>query len=341
MQPVYLGTLSADDPLHHFLVTRVFNQVLGVTLPTPTFEVHRLDHHGVVCRYTDQTTAMSVIGKFFRRKTTLNGGTFAATRSHSLLENEWAALHQARGLGLDSAPYRVVRPLAMERSLDAVLIEEFVVGIDLGTLIHDAIFAGQTTILALSLTTLSGLFAALHGRSQINGPVDDYWAMVYLDKVLAHLSQHKIVSQFNSERIQVEQAQWHASGILRQASRCLIHGDATPANILFASPHEATAIDLERLRYDDAAVDIGYLVAELKHWFFRWTDDPTAGEWTIQHVYRSYAAHRQFAPREVRDFTRRGQFYMGCAMLRISRNQWLDREYRQRLTAEAQQCLQF
>ncbi len=335
----YLGTLAPSDPLQYFLIYHILERQLGVISHNACFDVHRLHHTGAVLRYTDRHSGVSVVGKFFAQKSRLDGTRLGRERGSELMQREFSHLQQARALGLDQPPYRVVRPLGIRADLDALLVEEFVRGEDLRETIQQAIHGNHKAKLHTRLVALAGLLAILHQRSCTATTGENTGALAYLARMGDQLMGQGVIDSARRQHLMALGAAWQASGLLHVATQTWVHGDATPSNLLFTDDHEVVAIDLERMHPADCALDLGCVAAELKHWFLRYTGDPWAGEWAIQHFYTSYRAHRHRNEADFHQLTRRGQFYMGSFLLRISRNSWLDWGYRQRLVQEAEQCL--
>lgn len=341
VETVYLGTLPPDSRLARFLSDDILERELGVALAAPLFDIHQIYRGATVLRYTDRQTGVSVVGKFFARKSRLDGRSLSEAQGRRLLQHEFDHLRQTRALGIDHPPYQVVRPLGILPDYDALLIEEFVAGDDLRAAIQRAAHQDETCQLQTKLDAVAGLLATLHQRTRRPAPVAAEAGLAYLAKVIDQLSEQGVIDAARRQRLHRLGWEWQAAGALAAASQVLIHGDATPGNLLFRAEREVVAIDLERMRPDDCAVDLGCVAAELKHWFLRYTHDPWAGEWAIDHLYNRYRTHANLDAAAFAALTRRGQFYMGSFLLRISRNAWLDMAYRRRLALEGELCLQY
>ena len=125
-----------------------------------------------------------------------------------------------------------------------------------------------------------------------------------------------------------------------QDREVLVHGDATPSNFFFGDGPHVISFDLERVRRTDRLFDLGRITAELKHFLLRMTGSPAAAEPFIGHFLWEYS--RPFPDREqtFRAITGRLPFYMGMNLIRIARNNYLDRNYRRRLIEIAASCLE-
>ena len=118
-----------------------------------------------------------------------------------------------------------------------------------------------------------------------------------------------------------------------------MHGDATPAHFFLDARHRVTAIDLERMRPGDRALDLGCLAAGLKHHFWWHGHGSWGSEPYIQELYAACAGAAAPGAADLAALTGRGRFHMGCCELRIARNSGRDLEYRRRLVDNAEECL--
>jgi len=124
-----------------------------------------------------------------------------------------------------------------------------------------------------------------------------------------------------------------------QDQQVLVHGDATPANFLMGSGLQVTAIDPERMKYADRVFDIGRIAGELQHTFLQATGAAQAAEPFIGHFLWEYACHFPDRHSAFRAICGRVPFQMALTLLRIARNDWISREHRQRLLAQARTTL--
>lgn len=311
---------------------------LGIFTLHPTFNVEPIMNTPSVQRVHEAHSGVHVVIKSFEHKTGLDGRRFLPTYSRTLLNREATTLAQLHALGFAQAPYLVPRPLATDPER-LLLITEWLPGQSWGSILETTLQTRNLGPLMAYVNTITGWLATLHRRTATTDKIDVTNAWEYWEKLLRQLREQELLNHSALANLRMLQVHWDASGVLHQGLRSMIHGDATPANMLFTAPEELALIDWERSRHDDPAIDIGCMVAELKHAFFNATGDPTAAEWLIRRVYDRYGLLSDFDQEEFAAFTQRGQFYMGCYLLRIARNEWFSWEYRQRLVAEAQACL--
>ena len=70
----------------------------------------------------------------------------------------------------------------------------------------------------------------------------------------------------------------------------MVHGDATPTNFYF-DKENVIAIDFEKMKSADRCWDLGFIAAELKHYFMWRKHDGWAAEPFIRHFLWEYASH--------------------------------------------------
>jgi aminoglycoside phosphotransferase (APT) family kinase protein len=118
-----------------------------------------------------------------------------------------------------------------------------------------------------------------------------------------------------------------------------LHGDATPANFLFGGGMDVGAIDLERMKRGDRMFDVGRVAGELQHAFLLGTGDAARAEPFIGHFLWEYAGHFPQREEAFASITSRLPYYMAVNLLRVARNDYIDREHAARLVAQAKELL--
>lgn len=334
----YQGELALDDPLYPLLAQTVLRDTLGQPVEHPIFDVFTVDARGIVYCYRERATSVELVCKFFGNRESRDS---RCTRQHTaaVLQREYANLERVWQLGMDRPPYRVVRPLAFDADRNGVLVEEYIAGPTLDTFLKQALHDKGHAALAERLGDLAGFLAQLHCRSQTDCPVDPAEGLAYLEKVTRQLSNLAVIEADQQRRLDALRLDWAEVPALATARRVLVHGDVTPINIVFGEDHQVIAIDLERLREDDAAVDLGMVVAELRHAFLRTTGAADNADVFVEPFFQRYTAERGIVGPEWDSLAVRVRFFSGAMLLRIGRNDWLDLPYRQALAAEAEQWL--
>jgi len=125
-----------------------------------------------------------------------------------------------------------------------------------------------------------------------------------------------------------------------QDQQVWLHGDATPANFLFGDHMDVAAIDLERMKREDRMFDVGRVAGELQHAFMRDAGDRHRAEPFIRHFLWEYSCHFPDHQRTFESVTARAPCYMALNLLRIARNDYIDRDYGERLVAQSKRLLQ-
>jgi aminoglycoside phosphotransferase (APT) family kinase protein len=122
-------------------------------------------------------------------------------------------------------------------------------------------------------------------------------------------------------------------------NQVLVHGDATPSNLLFGCGLSVIAIDLERMTRADRVFDLGRITGELQHSFLEATGDTRPAEPFIGHFLWEYACHFPDRSSAFHSITGRLPFQMALTLLRIARNSWVGAHQRRRLVEEAKVIL--
>lgn len=330
--------VAPDDPLYHFLAECVLRQLLGVEVAEPHFEIRDTQKEGVIVHFHERNSGIDLVGKFFARRGVDDSGSIDADRAAELMQQEFDRLTTVWNLGLNQPPHRVVRPLAVNRELDALLVEEYIAGKPLDDYLKAGLGGTDTTELAQRLTQVAHFLAALHQRSQQDEPVEAAAGLDYLQKVIEQLAQDDLFQESEKERLLQLCQRWQQSGRLNAPQRVLVHGDVTPVNIVFTDG-ELIAIDLERLHPADPALDLGSALAEIIHAAQlqgRTLDDTVA----LRRIFLdSYRLHRNLTAAEYHALEPRIHFFTGTMFLRIARNHWLDQPYRRSLLPLAERML--
>ncbi len=236
-------------------------------------------------------------------------------------------------------PHYVVRPLGYNPGIGNALLEEYLEGDQLCSVINNAIFQGNCGRLYRKLAALAHFLATLHNRTAGDWRVNHEETHDYAGKLIHSLVTKWGMGPADSGELYFLRDRWRTRSYMWEDRAVLVHGDATPSNFLFGRGHHTMAIDFERMKWADRVFDLGRLCGELKHFFFRATGDAHAAEPFIGHFLWEYCCHFPDRMSAFRSITRRTPFHMGITLLRIARNSWIDWEYRWRLVREAKAIL--
>jgi hypothetical protein len=334
------GVVEPGHPLHPLLADGVLRGQLGFDVAAPVFDAFQLDGAGTVFRYAERRSFVEVVGKFYGRKWLRGRQDGFAELRRKLMSREFENLFCARGLGLDAYPHVVVRPLLACAETENVLVEDYVRGTVLEHMVRVVASGGSGRELRERLGDVAWFLADLHARSRRGESAGEEPAVAYLQTMIGQLAGWEIVSPEQRGRLEALAERWAASGVLGGVPAAMVHGDAAPIHFILTPEHGVTAIDFERSRVADPAMDLGCLVAELKHLFWWHGHNPDASEPYIRHVYAAYAGCLSPGADDFTHLTERGRFFMACYELRTSRNHWLDLGYRRHLIDHAEACLQ-
>jgi aminoglycoside phosphotransferase (APT) family kinase protein len=132
---------------------------------------------------------------------------------------------------------------------------------------------------------------------------------------------------------------WREKPRMWEDNQVIVHGDATPSNLLFGQGLNVIAIDLERMKRADRVFDLGRIAGELQHYFLQATGNKGEAEPFIGHFLWEYACHFPNRDRAFRSITGRLPFQMALTLLRIARNSWVSAPQRRRLVESAKTIL--
>ena len=329
----YLGSLPKIDPLYGYLRNEILPQ-LGVHDPSPDFRVSMFQASNHVYLYEERHSQARMIGKFFDGVSDRSPET-----AFRRMEREFNNLSHLRSIGFSGYPHYVARPLGRNASLDCVLVEEYCYGTPLDDFIVRAIREGAREALFGKLTALAYFLAALHNRTATPERVDIDRDCTYFDRIMDQLKNWGHIGWSEAEEFHRLKERWRGKSFMGDDNQVLVHGDVTPANILFGDGLWVIAIDLERMKPADRVFDVGRVAAEIKHFFMQYAGDKRMAEPFIGHFLWEYACHFPDRDGAFRSITERVPFHMGMTLLRIARNSWITNAYRRQLLDEARETL--
>jgi aminoglycoside phosphotransferase len=255
------------------------------------------------------------------------------------MRQEFDNLELLRGYGLAGYPHHVVRPLGTNTWLNGILVEEYAQGVPLSAFVNAAIHQGQSQPLFEKLTALAYFLATLHNRTANGQGVDFQQDCAYLDRLVRKLQAQKVIGAWDADEFYWLRDRWREKPRMWEDNQVLVHGDATPSNLLFGRGLSVIAIDLERMRRADRSFDLGRIAGELQHYFLQAGGNKRGAEPFIGHFLWEYACHFPDRDRAFRSITGRLPFQMALTLLRIARNSWVSGTQRGRLVEEAKVIL--
>jgi len=325
----YLGHLSSHDPLHAYLAQSVLPQIgAGVRHGSAEFRVFSMKDDKVYL-YEERNSCAQVVGKFFV------SSCHRPVDGMERMRREFDNLQLLRGYGLAGYPHHVVRPLGTNERLNSILVEEYAEGIPLSVFVTGAIHQGQSQSLFDKLTALAYFFATLHNRTAHRERVDFNQDCAYLDKLVRKLHSKRVIGAWDVDELSWWRDRWREKPRMWEDNQVLVHGDATPSNLLFGRGLSVIAIDLERMTKADRVFDLGRITGELQHYFLEATGSTHAAEPFIGHFLWEYACHFPDRSSAFRSITGRLPFQMALTHLRIARNSWVSAQHCRRLVEQA------
>jgi aminoglycoside phosphotransferase (APT) family kinase protein len=334
MNGTYVGYVAGEDPLHDFL-RMIIRDVLGVRELWPAFRAFRLSGSNEVYAYEEKSSSTKIICKFY-------GTRFGPDRDKaaSMARQEFQGLETLRGYDLIGSPHHVVRPLGFDRDINGVLAVEYYGGEEFSHAIARATHHGDDAHLFWRLKALAYFLATQHHRT-VNGAATDFEADCrYFDKVAGRLRESRRIAPDEAYELSRLRDRWCDWPPMWQDRQVWLHGDATPANFLFGDGLDVAAIDLERMKRGDRTFDLGRVAGELQHAFMRAGGSRHRAEPFIAYFLQQYSRHFPNPDDMLSSVAARVPYYMALNLLRIARNDYIDRDYGGRLVAQAKKLLQ-
>lgn len=294
----------------------------------PELHVNRLaGSHNVYLIYDNRS----------HRKCILKSFAGSGPKSVRHMEKEYKRLRQAGRLIDGRRWVHVARPLCKSDTGD-FFAEEFVSGRALGDYMRDAMAHGRKGELYDKLTMLAGFLALLHKKTERTSHVRP---SNIRDELKKHARQASLGGAFSPQELKsmvclVDRVT--SSGMIRQARKGLVHGDANPSNFLYRRGR-LNVIDMERSGYRDPVYDLGMMAGELCHYAMKYGGDPCKADPFIGHLYWIYAGNFKDQHGTFIRLTQRNPLYMANSLLRIARHPFFSPEYKRRLARKAYECL--
>lgn len=324
----YLGHLCKKDPLYNYLTFNIL-PLTGEKIEKAEFRVHQLNASNHVYLYTEIHSQKRLIGKFFFG---VEGRTQETAQKY--MHREYNHLMWLRSLGFSSYPHAVAQPYGVNEQLNCVLVEEYSEAIPFTSFLADGAKGKKTRLLYQKLTALAYFLAQLHNNTACNEKVYFEQEANYFIRLIKKLSLSHYLEEEEASYFKNLLNEWKCKHFMHQDVQVIVHGDPTPANILFGNGLSVVAIDLERMKRRDRVFDVGRVVGEIKHFFMREGHGELA-EPLIGHFLWEYCCHFPDREEAFRSITKRVPFYLGMTLLRIARNGWVSPSYRKDLLREA------
>ncbi|WP_235892274.1 phosphotransferase [Mycolicibacterium hodleri] len=234
----------------------------------------------------------------------------------------------------------MIRPLGLDRDINCVLALEFYAGEQFSQAIARSIYQRDDAHLFWRLKALGFFLATLHNRSANGRTVDFDADCHYFEQVVDRLRRTDRIGTWDVDELLWLQELWNDRPTMWQDRQVWLHGDATPANILFGHGLDVAAIDLERTKRGDRMFDVGRVAGEIQHAFMTATGDRRRAEPFIGHFLWEYSCHFPDRYAAFASITSRLPYFMALNLLRIARNDYVSADYRAKLVRQSKRLLQ-
>lgn len=285
--------------------------------------------------YHDALSHAKVVGKYFKF------GAITLEKAWENARKEYGNLKFLRDVaGLRGSRYEVIAPLGLKKEYSALLVLEYAPGNNLDHYIRKAIFENKKDELFHRLTSLAGFFARLHRTGTGSKQVTPANPAEWMNRIVNQLKKTTLKNHYGDvKEIENLAGDWWNRKYMFDDNEVIIHGDATTTNFTFHQG-KVIGIDLEDMRRADRTWDLGFIAAELKHNFMWHTGDGGRAEpfighflWEYGKAYNDTGIFHKITPKL--------PLFMAIDLLRISRNDWLNEDYRLSLVKEARECLKY
>jgi aminoglycoside phosphotransferase (APT) family kinase protein len=273
-----------------------------------------------------------VVGKFYAAKT----DRFPVEYARQELE----AIRRARA-ALPAAGKEVVRPYTLWHG---VIFLEYLSGPTL-----EQILGSPHALMARSeagLREVARFLARLHGATAQPAAWPNFNPV--------HEHAQRVIADLAADLLRGEPRRWQClRDLVARQAECeslssftpvFTHGDATTGNFIFDSAGDLVALDWERAQVADPAADLGRLLAEVGHSLRQQRYDESAVVALLQATKDAYGEWDAGAGARADDrwerLQSRARFYEAIGMLRIARNAWVGRPFRQSLVERAEALLE-
>ncbi|GAB4244486.1 MAG: hypothetical protein Kow00109_20380 [Acidobacteriota bacterium] len=320
------GPLVPGQALHRHLARLL-------KLDDEPLSMERIAHSTCVFLCRSREPDHSVVCKFFAARENLPW-----PEARALMLYEYRSLERLRRGGFRGPPFEVVQPLAVEEAAGCLLVEPFVPATDLDHTIGAAV-SGAEAELFTRLNQLAGFLARLHGGHVLRRHIPFHRYCEDARRILRSLAKAPDLSRDLLKSLEPLVRLWERESERWTAETTLVHGDVTPTNFLFPEPGRLVVLDLERMRFADPLLDVGFLTAELRHHFALRVHCAERAEPFVRYFLDRYCEEREFAEPVRRQWLERHRFFMALGELRIARNPRLHPGHRGWLVEEALRCL--
>lgn len=226
------------------------------------------------------------------------------------MENEFGILKNVYNNGFNTESYKVICPLGINPGFYAALATEFAGTTSVSSLLIDVAERGEESErLSKALKNTALALKRIHDTMPRRQVLD-------MDFELSHLEED-IIMGFEDpelrERIVKAIDGWRGNSGMRSLGAVTIHGDANPTNFI-VNKGVLYVLDFERFEPNRSPLaDLGFMIADIKHHFAFYGDNPEKAQPYIDGFLRTYADGNY---NELKELVR---LYVGCGLIRITK----------------------
>lgn len=320
MREKFFGVLKSDDPLFFYL-NKIKELKLHNFVPVDFYLIQSFSNTKKnVYKYTSNFDGTSFVAKFFG-----NSGTVNKEIAKKRLLWEFNKLKYFQTCS--NKKTKIINPYCYLVNVDYALVEPYIDGKTLDYYIKSAIINNKKDKLQKKIYLLAMLLNCIH-KSLTQKHYDLKVEKNYCSKILSTLYKDDLIDKYKMLKIK-NICEKKFSNITTDASN--IHGDATTTNFIYAN-ETIYAIDMEKSKIASIELDLGFIVAELKHHFMLFgLQEHDASDYISYFLYQySLLSGKNFNYLE-----NNLQIFIALGLFRIARNWYLDSNYRHLLIEKA------
>ncbi len=324
MSEQFIGILKKDDPLFFYL-NKMKELKLHNFIPTDFYLVQSFSSAKTnVYKYTSNFDGTSFVVKFFGR---------SSSRNKKISEKQllWEFNRLKHFQICSNKKIQVINPYCYLVDVNCALVEPYIKGKTLDYYIKAAIQNNKKEKLQNKLYLLAWLLSCIHKGFTI----ENYDLSVeknYCSKILHTLYKDNLISKH--QLLEIKHACNNKFSKLT-SSATNIHGDATTTNFIYAKG-SIYAIDMEKSKIASYELDLGFIVAELKHHFMLFGLKEEDASLYISYFLSQYSV---LSEKNLSYIENNLKTFVALGLFRIARNWYLEYNYRILLVEKAYSLL--
>ena len=270
--------------------------------------------------------------KYFSRTLGRTNVTYEPERE---MKAEYGMLKEFEKNGFTSGRYRIVRTLGYNEKLDCALATVYVGGETLLSIIYDTINNNNGGQLLKALDATAGLLKRIHSVMPQSYRADGAEMFYSYLKSMLYLEEQGVMDGFH-RRAMKGLSRWYNHRPLFEQRGVTVHGDANPSNFKIDGS-TVYGFDVERSRPGRSPLlDVGTMVAELRHHFSYLTGDPGEAEPYIGRFLQAYASKED----ERKYMAGLLPFYVSRGFFKIAMLGYWKHDYKRYLIEQGTRCIE-